>query len=101
MSIDTMKQRLEMLGHTETDHKCSVCKCDFIEDEGGIKGYFGMLSVAFCPSCFSSLSDMFHQIYSREWVELRWSDTPDNWVGNVDFMEGAKWAERTLRERNE
>ena len=36
----------------------------------------------------------------RDWVGLRWSDTPDKWVGNVAFMEGAKWAERTLKERN-
>ena len=36
----------------------------------------------------------------REWVGLRWSDTPDEWLGNVSFMEGAKWAEAKLKEKN-
>ena len=37
---------------------------------------------------------------SRQWVGLRWSDTPDEWVGNVAFMEGAKWAEKRLKGKN-
>lgn len=42
-----------------------------------------------------------HPQPKRDWVGLRLSDTPDNWFGNIDFTEGAKWAERTLKERNE
>jgi len=34
---------------------------DFTEDEGGTLGYFGMLPVAFCPFCFSSMCDMVGQ----------------------------------------
>ena len=43
-------------------NKCSVCDCAFTDDEGGIHGYFGMLSVSFCPSCFSCMCDMVNQV---------------------------------------
>jgi hypothetical protein len=36
----------------------------------------------------------------RTWVGLNWSDLPDEWVGKPAFMEGAKWAERKLEEKN-
>ena len=60
----------------------------------------------FCERCGKRLFDGIHtctppaEQLKRKWVGLRWSDTPDKWVGNVAFMEGAKWAERTLKERN-
>lgn len=47
--------------HVGEDHKCNVCSCDFTEDEGGTIGYFGMLPVAFCPTCYSSMYDMVQQ----------------------------------------
>jgi hypothetical protein len=31
---------------------------------------------------------------------LNWSDLPEEWVGNPAFMEGAKWAEAKLKEKN-
>ena len=60
----------------------------------------------FCERCGKRLFDGIHtctppaEQLKREWVGLRWSDTPDKWVGNVAFMEGAKWAERILKEKN-
>lgn len=46
----------------EIDHyNCSVCSCEFTDDEGGIDGYFGILPVHFCPTCFSSMCDMAAQ----------------------------------------
>ena len=36
----------------------------------------------------------------RTWVGLNWSDLPEEWVGNPAFMEGAKWAETKLKEKN-
>jgi len=36
----------------------------------------------------------------RTWVGLTWHDVPNEWVGNVSFMEGAKWAEAQLKEKN-
>ena len=52
---------IEGFEHVGSDHKCSVCACEFTDDEGGIQGYFGMLPVAFCPTCYSCMSDMIQQ----------------------------------------
>jgi hypothetical protein len=43
------------------NHQCSICSCDYTDDEGGIQGNFGMLSVSFCPTCFSCMCDMAAQ----------------------------------------
>lgn len=47
--------------HVGSDHKCNVCACDFTDDDGGIQGHFGMLPVAFCPTCYSCMCDMVSQ----------------------------------------
>ena len=47
--------------HVGTDNRCTVCACEFTEDEGGVLGYFGILPVAFCPTCYSSMYDMVQQ----------------------------------------
>jgi hypothetical protein len=57
---------IQGLDHVGEDHKCSVCSCDFTEDEGGVLGYFGILPVAFCPTCFSSMLDMAEQYLNYE-----------------------------------
>jgi hypothetical protein len=36
----------------------------------------------------------------RTWVGLTWNDVPDEWVGKVAFMEGAKWADKQLKGKN-
>jgi len=42
-----------------TDIECSICKCKFTEEEGGLhNGYIGILPVSFCPTCFSGIFDM-------------------------------------------
>ena len=61
---------IEGFDHVGTDHKCSVCQCDFTDDEGGIQGYLGILPVAFCPTCFAGLCDMVEQLDDREWEGL-------------------------------
>ena len=52
---------IENLSHIGTDHICTVCSCEFSDDEGGIQGYFGILPVAFCPTCYCSMYDMVQQ----------------------------------------
>ena len=47
--------------HIGDQHKCNVCACEFVKDEGGVLGYFGILPVAFCPTCYSSMVDMVSQ----------------------------------------
>lgn len=44
------------------DHKCKICECNFTDAEGGVHGYFGMLPVAFCPTCYSCMCDMVGQV---------------------------------------
>lgn len=50
-------------------NSCSVCSCEFTDDEGGIQGNFGMLPVSFCPTCFSSMCDMADQYRDPEAFE--------------------------------
>lgn len=57
---------IDGLEHVGDSHKCSVCSCEFTEDEGGIVGYFGILPVAFCPTCFSCMVDMTQQYIDQE-----------------------------------
>ena len=42
--------------------KCSICDSDLEEDNGDIKGYLGISTVAFCVLCYSSLTDMVIQL---------------------------------------
>jgi hypothetical protein len=52
-------------------NQCNVCEGDFdIETEGGIDGYFGILPVSFCPTCYASMCDMADQASFREWEGL-------------------------------
>ena len=42
--------------------KCSVCSGELdLDGEGGIAGDFGILPVAFCPTCFAGVEDMCKQ----------------------------------------
>lgn len=65
---------IEGFDHVGTDHECSVCQCDFTDDEGGIQGYIGILPVAFCPTCYSGICDMVEQLNDREWEGLTTED---------------------------
>jgi hypothetical protein len=65
---------IEGFDHVGTDHKCSICQCDFTDDEGGIQGYIGILPVAFCPTCYSGICDMVEQLDDREWEGLTTED---------------------------
>jgi hypothetical protein len=47
--------------HVGEVNECTVCRCEFTNDEGGVLGYFGILPVAFCPTCYSSMVDMVSQ----------------------------------------
>jgi len=40
------------------------------------------------------------QEYKMPWQPLNWGDMPIGQVNNFDFMEGARWAEKWLREKN-
>jgi hypothetical protein len=47
--------------------ECSVCNVEFsMMEEGGIEGNFGILPVAFCPTCLCSCIDMVNQLQGAE-----------------------------------
>jgi len=46
---------------------CTVCDGPFdIIGEGGIDGYIGILSVAFCPTCYAGIVDMVQQLHGLD-----------------------------------
>jgi hypothetical protein len=95
---------IEGFDHVGTDHECSVCQCDFTDDEGGIQGYIGILPVAFCPTCYSGICDMVEQLDDREWEGLTTEDkneilvdaTRHNWNDRVIVEQ----IEAKLKEKN-
>jgi hypothetical protein len=94
--------------HVGTDHKCNVCQCDFTDDEGGIQGYFGILPVAFCPTCYASMCDMVGQCDDREWEGLTEEERKEIWnVGEKKdqavralLIQTIRNVEAKLKERN-
>jgi hypothetical protein len=62
ISAEAYQQQLEHQEWLEEHHKCSVCSCDFTDDEGGINGYIGILPASFCPTCLSGIIDMVEQL---------------------------------------
>lgn len=51
----------------DTFDKCSVCGTDTdFDGRGGIAGYWGIMPVAFCEWCLSSLLDMASQLLGVE-----------------------------------
>ena len=40
------------------------------------------------------------QDYKNPWVGLDWGEVPEDKTKSEDFLHGARWAEKQLRERN-
>ena len=88
---------IEGFEHVGADHKCNVCQCDFTDDEGGIQGYFGILPVAFCPTCYASMCDMVGQSDDREWEGLTNEDKNEILVDAIRH----EWNDRVIVEQIE
>jgi len=83
-----------------TEHKCSVCQCDFTDDEGGVHGEFGIIPVSFCPTCFSCMCDMAEQLDDREWEGLT-KEEIQSFRQRYKFSKALlKEAEDILKEKN-
>lgn len=84
-------------------NQCDVCDCDFdIEAEGGIDGYFGILPVSFCPTCYACMCDMADQASFREWIELT-DDEVDEIVMDTPYplsRDDVRAIEAKLKDRN-
>ena len=101
---------IDGLQHVGSDHKCSVCQCDFTDDEGGIQGYLGIIPVAFCPTCYAGIFDMVEQLEDREWVGLTDGEVdkmillmgfPPDWITeNVIVKNIVRNLEAKLKEKN-
>ena len=53
----------KMINDGVDNEVCSTCQCEFdLDAEGGTKGEFGILPVAFCPTCLSSIFDMVEKL---------------------------------------
>ena len=88
---------IEGFDHVGTDHECSVCQCDFTDDEGGIQGYIGIIPVAFCPTCYSGICDMVEQLDGREWEGLTTEDKNEILVDAVRH----NWNDKVIVEQIE
>ena len=51
-------------------NKCSICDSEIDEDNGDIIGYFGILPVAFCVWCMSSMTDMVIQLNGFDNIDM-------------------------------
>jgi hypothetical protein len=40
------------------------------------------------------------QDYKKPWQPLNWGEVPEDKTKSEDFLHGARWAEKQLRERN-
>ena len=40
------------------------------------------------------------QEYKKIWQPLNWGEVPEDKTKSEDFLHGARWAEKQLRERN-
>lgn len=47
-----------MLEVGDGPYTCNICLSEYDNDDGGVEGYFGILPVAFCATCFASVVDM-------------------------------------------
>ena len=89
--------------------ECSVCQCEFSQEEGGAEGMIGMIPANFCPTCLSGVYDMVEQCTEKpEWESLTDEEiqnalgiTADssNW-NLVKVLEWAKKIETALLEKN-
>jgi hypothetical protein len=91
---------IEGFDHVGTDHVCSVCQCDFTDDEGGIQGYIGIIPVAFCPTCYSGICDMVEQLDGREWEGLSKEDRLELAAAQHGWEDLLVAAEAKLKEKN-
>jgi len=91
---------IDGLEHTGTDHECSVCQCEFTDDEGGIQGYIGIIPVSFCPTCFAGICDMVEQLYDKEWEDLTEREMMDAIQLDDSPMQMGRKIEAKLREKN-
>ena len=51
------------------------------------------------PAAITAIKEAL-KLPQRKWVELTWGDVPENKIGIMDFVSGARWASQQLKEKN-
>jgi hypothetical protein len=46
--------------------KCTVCSTPFDEDDWGVMGYIGSLTLSCCANCTNGIFEMVYQLSSKE-----------------------------------
>jgi len=54
----------------ENMEKCCICNSDIDEDDGDVRGYFGIIPTFFCVWCVSSVTDMVIQMHGFNDIEV-------------------------------
>ena len=59
---------------------CSLCQGDFdLENEGGVTGELGILSISLCPWCYAGMTDLMEQMrLPVECPECGWFEKKDD-----------------------
>ena len=55
---------------TNRNIECNICSSEIDEENGDIVGYFGILEVAFCVWCYSSMTDMVIQMQGFDDINI-------------------------------
>jgi hypothetical protein len=105
MSIEAMKEALEAFEHIQgmswSIVTTATCKRNIANLRQAIEQAEKQEPERDKPLRLSPMYEYGH-IHDAElpWVGLNWDDIPDVFVGDIAFMQGAKWAEAKLKEKN-
>jgi hypothetical protein len=100
------------VGHNEQKHDILTYPLDILHEENVRLGlYEGVYDLSIKSDDLSIKSEkamrevqrLGQEIeieYKMPWQPLNWGDMPIGQVNNFDFMEGARWAEKSLKDKN-
>lgn len=61
----------------------------------------GWILADFEPEMYKTINAIKEALAQQcPWIWLNWDDLPEDHVGDKAFLQGAKWAEAKLREKN-
>ena len=92
--------------HNEQKHDILTYPLDILHEENVRLGlYDGVYDLSIKSDDLSIKSKKIDedddiQEYKMPWQPLNWGDMPIGQVNNFDFMEGARWAEKSLKDKN-
>ena len=70
MNRTSMERAADAEDPNITMDECNTCGSPIDEEQGDVRGYFGILPIAFCTWCISSLTDMVIQRNGFDDIEI-------------------------------